>query len=84
MRRLTYEQRTRLIVRQAPPEWKAEQERRMDAGILAGTHVLCVVCGMKDKRPDPRYDICVSCGVRPWRRTQVAEAMAAADRKAGR
>lgn len=62
-RNLTSEQRTRVFVRQASPEWKAERETRMDAGIQAGTHVLCEICHTKDRKAEPAYDICTRCWV---------------------
>lgn len=66
--RLNREQRHRRLMAQSTPEWKARREAELDAGITAGTHVLCVVCGRKGPRDKPQYDYCISCSVTPYRR----------------
>lgn len=66
-RNLTYEQRSRQIVRHTTPEWKAQREARMDIGIKAGTHAVCELCGWKDKKADPAYDICNNCWYSSYR-----------------
>ena len=64
-RRLNSEQRHRLIINQSTPEWKARLEERMDAGIKAGTHTLCKICGHKGTKAEPAYPICVNCWYSP-------------------
>ena len=68
-RNLTSEQWSRLIVRQASSEWKADLERRMDIGIEAGTHAVCEVCGHKGRKAEDSYDICTNC----WHTPSVSE-----------
>ena len=72
-RNLTREQRSRLIVRQASPEWKADLERRMDVGIEAGTHAVCDICGHKGRKAEPAYDICMNCWHTPTYAKRKAE-----------